>query len=249
MSLTVGSLFAGIGGFDLGLERAGMKVKWQVEIDGYCRKVLEKHWPDVRRYGDIRDVGAHNLDPVELICGGDPCQPHSYAGQCRGKEDIRYLWPEMLRVIQELKPRWIINENVPGSENTLVLAQKIADLEGEGYEVGSPLEIPACALGAPHERKRIYLIANTVQSLQGTKQEGQHKDLGRAQDVMAHGEEQRMAGRLYWTGGRLEPRVGRTSNGLRCRMDNDKRLKALGNAVVPQIPELIGRAIMEIESA
>ena len=90
--LTVGSLFSGIGGFDLGLERAGFEIKWQVEIDKYCRKVLTKHWPTVSKYKDIRDCGAHNLEPVDLICGGFPCQPFSNAGKRKGKEDDRYLW-------------------------------------------------------------------------------------------------------------------------------------------------------------
>src|SRR3990172_13197899 len=104
-TLTVGSLFAGIGGFDLGLERAGFQIKWQVEKDEWCKKILEKHWPGVRRYKDIHEVGAHNLEAVDLICGGFPCQPFSIAGKRKGEEDDRHLWPEMLRVISELKPR------------------------------------------------------------------------------------------------------------------------------------------------
>ena len=98
-SFTVGSLFAGIGGFDLGLERAGMTVRWQVERDEFCQRVLAKHWPEVPRYGDIRDCGARNLPAVDLICGGFPCQPFSNAGQRRGTDDDRYLWPEMRRVV------------------------------------------------------------------------------------------------------------------------------------------------------
>ena len=156
-TLTLGSLFAGIGGFDLGLERAGMKTAWQVEIDDDCNQVLERHWPNVKRYRDIREVHgvtAHTashcrnlrpelegyrwsieaqqarlggrgatewlakclgcVEPVDLICGGFPCQPFSVAGKQRGKEDDRYLWPEMLRVIKELKPRWVVLENVAG---------------------------------------------------------------------------------------------------------------------------------------
>src|SRR5512139_2392629 len=99
--LTVGSLFSGIGGLELGLERAGMAVRWQVEIDPYCRKVLAKHWPDVARYEDVRDVGRHNLEPVDLICGGFPCQPVSLAGKRMGDGDDRWLWPEFIRVVRE----------------------------------------------------------------------------------------------------------------------------------------------------
>lgn len=102
--ITFGSLFSGIGGFDLGLERAGMVCKWQVENNEFCQKVLTKHWPNVSRFGDIKNVTKEQLEPVDLICGGFPCQPFSQAGKQRGKADDRYLWPEMLRVIRELKP-------------------------------------------------------------------------------------------------------------------------------------------------
>ena len=104
MTLTVGSLFTGIGGIDLGLERAGMRVLWQVEIDDWCRRVLAKHWPDVERFADVRDVGAHNLAPVDVICGGFPCQPVSTAGKQRGRADERWLWPEFARIVRGLPP-------------------------------------------------------------------------------------------------------------------------------------------------
>ena len=149
--MTVGSLFAGIGGFDLGLERAGFEIKWQVEIDPFCNKILAKHWPNVKRYGDIKNVTK--LEPVDLICGGFPCQPFSCAGKQRGKEDDRYLWPEMFRVIQETKPTWVIGENVTGFIN-LGLDDCISDLERAGYAV-QPFIIPACAVGAPHRRATI----------------------------------------------------------------------------------------------
>src|SRR6185436_15994505 len=99
-----GSLFAGIGGLDLGLERAGMECAWQVEIDEYCQRVLTKHWPNVTKFRDVRECGAANLQPVDLICGGFPCQPFSLAGKRKGSADDRHLWPEMLRIIDELRP-------------------------------------------------------------------------------------------------------------------------------------------------
>ena len=154
-----GSLFSGIGGFDLGLERAGMECAWQVEIDEYCLKVLEKHWPSVSRYTDIRECGRDNLEPVDLICGGFPCQPYSVAGKRRGAEDDRNLWPEFLRIIKELRPTWIIGENVPGII-PMYLDTVLSDLEGEAYSCWT-FNIPACAFDAPHRRERIFVVAYT----------------------------------------------------------------------------------------
>lgn len=152
-----GSLFTGIGGLDLGLERAGMECAWQVEIDEWCQKVLTKHWPDVPKYGDIRDVGKENLETVDLICGGFPCQPFSVAGKQRGTADDRHLWPEMLRVISELKPAWVLGENVPGII-PIFLDQAIADLEAEGYTCEA-FVLPAVGFDAPHKRQRLFVIS------------------------------------------------------------------------------------------
>lgn len=158
MTLTFGSLFAGIGGFDLGFERAGMECKWQVEIDDYCNKVLAKHWPDVRRYKDVKECGKHNLEPVDVICGGFPCQPHSVAGKRRGADDDRNLWPEFLRIVREVRPTWVVAENVPGIVS-LYLDTVLSDLEGEAYSCWT-FNIPACAFDAPHRRERIFVVAN-----------------------------------------------------------------------------------------
>jgi DNA (cytosine-5)-methyltransferase 1 len=135
--LTFGSLFAGIGGFDLGLERAGLVCQWQVEIDPFCRKVLEKHWPQVKRYDDVRTVGAGTLEAVDLVCGGFPCQPHSLAGRRQGSADERDLWPEFARVIRELGPRWVLAENVPGLlsiDAGRVFGNILQDLAACGYD-------------------------------------------------------------------------------------------------------------------
>src|SRR5512136_1087486 len=134
--LTFGSLFAGIGGFDLGFERAGMQCLWQVEIDDYCQHVLAEHWPEVKRYGDVRECGSHNLAAVDVICGGFPCQPHSVAGKRKGAVDDRDLWPEMRRIIAELQPTWVVAENVPGIRGT-ILDAVLADLEALAYETGT----------------------------------------------------------------------------------------------------------------
>ena len=125
-----GSLFAGIGGLDLGLERAGMECAWQVEIDDYCTRVLAKHWPDVPKYKDVCDVGKQNLEPVDLIAGGFPCQPHSVAGKRKGAEDDRNLWPEYLRIVREVKPRYVLGENVLGIVSTYI-DTVLSDLESE----------------------------------------------------------------------------------------------------------------------
>ena len=113
-------LFAGIGGFSLGLERAGMKCVAQVEIDPFCNQVLAKHWPHVKRIQDVKKAGKHNLPTADLICGGFPCQPHSLAGQRRGPEDDRDLWPEYRRIIAEIRPTWVVAENVPGIHTTIL---------------------------------------------------------------------------------------------------------------------------------
>jgi len=158
--LTYGSLFTGIGGIDEGFERAGLECKWQVENESYCVKVLEKRWPDVERHEDVRRVGIRNLAAVDIICGGFPCQPHSVAGKRQGKDDDRNLWPEYLRIIKELKPTWVIGENVPGIITTY-LATVLSNLESAGYEVAT-FNLPALAFGAGHRRERIFIVAHTA---------------------------------------------------------------------------------------
>lgn len=160
--LTHLSLFTGIGGLDLAAEWAGMVTVGQCEIADYPTKVLEKHWPDIPRWRDIRELTAESfyertgLRTVDVISGGFPCQPFSIAGEHRGEEDDRYLWPEMLRVIKELKPTWVVAENVPNIVN-MALDQVLSSLESEGYETGALL-IPACGVNAWHKRERIAIL-------------------------------------------------------------------------------------------
>jgi len=158
--VTFGSLFAGIGGIDLGLERAGMTCKWQVEIDPWCRQVLAKHWPDVRRYEDVSAVGGHTLEPVELIAGGFPCQDVSTAGQKAGIKDGNRsgLWSEFHRIIRELRPRYVLVENVSG-----LLARGMGRVLGDLSTIGYDAEwevLSAADVGAPHLRKRIFITAH-----------------------------------------------------------------------------------------
>lgn len=157
------SLFSGIGGFDLAAEWMGWENVAQVEKDIFCLKILEKNFPNTKRYEDIKQFnGADYAGRVDIVTGGFPCQPFSQAGTRRGTDDDRYLWPEMLRVIREIKPTWVIAENVYGLltiQQGVVFEQVCADLEREGYEV-QPIIIPACGLNAPHRRYRVWFIAN-----------------------------------------------------------------------------------------
>jgi DNA (cytosine-5)-methyltransferase 1 len=159
-TLTIGSLFSGIGGLELGLERAGMKTVWQVEQDPYAQKVLEKHWPGVLRWGDVRTATAATLGPVDLICGGFPCQDISNAGGRAGIDGERSgLWSEFHRLIRELRPRYVLVENVAA---LLVrgLDRVLGDLAASGFDAEWDC-IPAAAVGAPHRRDRLFVVAYT----------------------------------------------------------------------------------------
>ena len=154
---TFGSLFAGIGGIDLGLERAGWKCRWQVEWDAYCQHVLAHHWPDVPRYGDITAVDWSAVEQVDLIAGGFPCQPISDAGLRLAQADERWLWPEFARAVRALRPKLVLVENVAA-----LLGRGLGDVLGDLSALGYDAEwdcLPAYTVGAPHERDRLWLVA------------------------------------------------------------------------------------------
>lgn len=267
MNLTFGSLFAGIGGFDLGFERAGMVCKWQVEIDDYANRVLAKHWPTVHRERDIRQCGKHNLEAVDVICGGFPCQDISYAGLGAGLDGERSgLFFEAIRVVRELRPRVVVLENVAA-----LLTRGLDRVLGTLAEIGYDAEwhcIPAAYVGAPHIRERVFIVAycksdgrqqgeqNNTRSNEGTRKREKRRSWS-CREVMANAASTRGAKRkkhsgragAYLNGSgngknewESEPAVGRVADGVSNRVD---RLRGLGNAVVPQVAELIGRQIAE----
>lgn len=237
--LKVLDLFSGIGGFSLGLERAGMETVAFCEIEPFCVKVLNKHWPDVPVFNDVRSLDYDGR--VDVISGGYPCQPFSVAGKQKGKEDDRHLWPAMFSLIKKHRPTWVIGENVAGHIN-LGLDDVLADLEREAYTVRT-FVIPACAVNAPHRRDRVWIVAHAC----GGRLQGGVEGLQAAHE-QRHGSEALFARKVRgcWDrNGLPTPRITRGDDGVSDRMD---RINSLGNAVVPQIPEIIGRAIMEIEN-
>lgn len=338
---TVGSLFSGIGGIDLGLERVGFRTAWLCERDEWCQKILAKHWPEVHCYQDIHDIGE-DAPSVDVLAGGFPCQPVSVAGKRLAQDDPRWLWPEFWRLIRILRPRAALLENVPGLFSA-GFGDILSDLAAGGYDAEWDC-IPAAAVGAPHRRDRVFIIAtfrpeqrshmadrddkgscdqvrtgwdatrdggavmantivtgsqrhgrpvaassggypaesgsgsaagkgSTMADPDGKRRKGRaggHEG-GRKQppdgsDIMADAvrvgrqgpgepihagrsaeeKDRQAAGPINGGIGNQwepEPAVGRVANGIPRRVD---RLRGLGNAVVPQVAEVVGRRVMEI---
>jgi DNA (cytosine-5)-methyltransferase 1 len=242
--MNVLSLFSGIGGLDLGLERAGMKIVGQTEIDQFCLSILAKHWPDIPRHDDVRTCADWWLSEarptVDLICGGFPCQPVSSAGMRRVQDDPRWLWPAMADVIGKLRPPVVLAENVIGLR-ARGLEYVVNDLKDLGYAV-TVGQISACALGAPHTRSRLFILADA--SGAGWQPHLQPQEKG----SMAGGEQAGLPELLRSGWWEAEPRMDRVADGISPRLDN-ARLRALGNAVVPQVAEYVGRLISRANSS
>jgi DNA (cytosine-5)-methyltransferase 1 len=246
--LTHFSLFSGIGGIDLAAEWAGFETVGQCEWAEYPTKVLEKHWPNVPRWRDVRDVAAESIrdrgiEQITVLSVGFPCQPHSLAGKRQASNDKRDMWSEFARIIRETRPKWVLGENVPGllsSENGRFFGRILRDLDGMGYCVGWCC-FPAHGVGASFEGKRIFIVATT---------NGKHVEGGGGKTLQGFEtlqrefyarsfEDLRNRPQIY------QPKLCRTFNGIPNQVD---RLKCLGNAVVPAQVYTILKAIAEIET-
>lgn len=240
---TFASLFTGPGGMDLGLERAGWECRWQVEIDPFRRALLEKRWPKVPKYADVREVGAHNLEPVTLLAGGFPCKGVSPAGLRTGLEHPESaLWHEYARIIGELRPRFVIVENssdllTRGLENVL------AGLAGFGFDAEWSV-VSACSMGAPHTRRRLFVVAYPT----GSYEQDESSPVSLALHGHSHWQgKPRGSGGDSGRGARWlpEPPLDRVAVGVPSRVVRPQ-LGALGSVVLPRVAEYIGRGLMEV---
>lgn len=271
---TVGSLFAGIGGIDIGLERVGFRTAWFCECDKFCQQVLAKHWPSVPCYDDVRELGE-GTPRVDVLAGGFPCQPISNAGKRLAQADERWLWPEVARLIRILRPRAVLLENVAA-----LLGRGFDDILGDLAASGYDAEwqcIRASDVGAPHRRERVFVVAHTDSpGPQGHRPERQLREVGEQEQVGGRGDDtsspvadsagvglQEQGQPVFRFGtsphGKaqaveplnggvgyqwvIEPDVGRVAHGIPRRVD---RLRSIGNAVVPQVAEVVGRRVMEV---
>lgn len=273
--LTHVDLFSGIGGFALAARWAGIETIAFAEIDPYASRVLQRHWPGVVNYGDVRNVPT--IGNVWLVTGGVPCQPASVAGKRKGTEDDRWLWPQALAAVERIRPAWVLFENPTGilSLNDGVEFERIClALEGQGYEV-QPLVIPACAVNAEHQRNRIWVLAHADEGRklqqEGIEQNKRRRTSDGAQANASNSNQERHAGRRG--AGAHGAHVGELSAGLRPASDNADfvsrehwnhkpvlgrrvhglpsrldRIAVLGNSIVPQVVYQLIKRMIEVES-
>ncbi len=243
-----GSLFSGIGGFDLAAEWAGWENVFHCEWNTFGQRVLKHYWPNAESFNDITKSDFSKYEhTVDIISGGFPCQPFSTAGERRGTDDTRYLWPAMLNVIAAVKPKYVVGENVYGLVNWnegLVFDTVCSDLEAKGYEVQSFL-LPAASVNAPHKRNRIWFVAYAKGH--GLSNALENKEL--------EGRRPRQRNKPpTWHAFPSTPLICRGSNGLPTELDGitipkwrEQSIKAYGNAIVPQVALQIFNAINEYE--
>jgi DNA (cytosine-5)-methyltransferase 1 len=266
--LTVLDLCSGIGGFALGLERTGgFRTVAFCEANQFCVEVLQSHWPDVPVFRDLRKLRGWHVGYVDCITAGFPCQPHSLAGRQEGPADPRDLWPDVFRVVREIMPEWFIGENVPGLDGKhMALDRVLIDLESAGYSAIT-IEIPACAVDAPHIRKRLFIVANrngarplprthAAQSQFPPAHRGGDMGNGALPGCAGVGLSDRPTHRqahldAQWTGAewldcpdgkrrRVKPGIRLLAHGVSRRVD---QIRAYGNAVCPPLITKIGEAI------
>lgn len=276
--MTHASLFSGIGGFDLAAEWAGWSNAFNCEIDPFCRKVLKYHFPNAEQYEDIKSTDFTIWrGKIDVLTGGFPCQPFSTAGKRKGTADNRYLWPEMLRAIREIRPRWVVGENVLGIvswDGGMVFEQVQLDLEAEGYEVQAYV-LPACGVNAPHQRYRTWFVAYCSNT--GIKNERKGKNEILSDAAVAYSDSfqlckrrmyqersqktERYTGLCYsfdiwrtWEIFPTQPPVCSRDDGFPIPMDGitfpkwrAESIKAYGNAIVPQVAYRIFDAINKYE--
>jgi DNA (cytosine-5)-methyltransferase 1 len=241
--LNVLSLFAGIGGLELGLERAGMCVVGQVEIDPYCRRVLAKHWPDVPRHDDVRTAAdwwlSEERPTVDVICGGFPCQPFSHAGRRLGVADERWGWPWFADVVRVVGPRYVVVENVAALlRDRDAFGWLLRDLAALGFDAEWSV-LSACAVGAPHTRERLFLVAYP-NGEHGPSRLGTFQQRRRERQIQGRdGAARAWADRVDWSveAARIDDR---DIDGFAPRM-----VAMGGNAVVPAVAEYVGRLIVD----
>ena len=248
------SLFSGIGGLDLAAEWAGFKTVGFVEFNPFCQAVLRKHWPNVPIISDIREVtkkrlATDGIKDIKILSGGFPCQPFSHAGKRTGKVDNRYLWPEMLRVIREVKPTYVVGENVYGLVTNMggtTLEVIYTDLDSAGYEVVPPIVFPAASVGALHRRDRVWICAHARHDNRSPEQELQQTERPEVVNRSSGNAIPKLETYPSWSGGKVQSPCPVTevskdkevernfrgvAHGISRRVD---RFRALGNAVVPQ---------------
>ena len=262
------SLFSGIGGFDLAAEWVGWTNVFNCECEEFPRQVLKHHFPNAIQHGDIKKLDATTYaGRIDILTGGFPCQPYSCAGKRKGKEDERHLWPEMLRVIRECTPRYVVGENVRGLvgwNGGLVFEEVCADLEAQGYAV-QPFLLPACGVGAPHKRDRVWFVAysngaSTKHSIQAGRDlsasyDSNASDTMRTRTRQDHRQREsrffdEASARTDWENFPTVPPVCGGDDGLPKELDGitfskwrRQSIKAYGNAIVPQVALQIFKAI------